>query len=38
MQILCADCNLGKSNIDNTDWLTLSNNDIFLIKQSQKMG
>lgn len=38
MQVLCAACNLGKSNIDNTDWRALSNNDIFLIKQSQKMG
>ena len=38
MQVLCAACNCGKSNIDNTDWRALSNNDIFLIKQSQKMG
>ena len=38
MQILCDTCNLGKSNIDNTDWRPLSNNDIYLIKQSQKMG
>jgi 5-methylcytosine-specific restriction endonuclease McrA len=40
MQLLCAACNYGKSNIDNTDWrpLALPSNDIELIKQSQKMG
>lgn len=38
MQVLCDVCNIGKSNIDNTDWRPLSNNDIYLIKQSQKMG
>lgn len=38
MQVLCAACNCGKSNIDNTDWRALTNNDIYLIKQSQKMG
>jgi len=38
MQVLCAACNFGKSNIDNTDWRALTNNDIFLIKMSDKMG
>jgi len=38
MQVLCAACNCGKSNLDNTDWRALTNNDIYLIKQSQKMG
>jgi len=38
MQILCAACNLGKSNLDNTNWRSLSNNDIYLIKQSEKFG
>lgn len=38
MQLLCAACNYGKSNIDNTDWRPLPSHDIELIKQSQKMG
>jgi len=38
MQVLCAACNCGKSNIDNTDWRALSNNDLYLMKISQKMG
>ncbi len=38
MQVLCRACNCGKSNIDNTNWKMLTNNDIYLIKQSQKMG
>jgi len=38
MQILCAACNCGKSNLDQTDWRALSNNDIYLIKTAQKMG
>ena len=38
MQILCRACNCGKSNIDNTNWKMLTNNDIYLIKQEQKMG
>lgn len=25
MQVLCEDCNLGKSNIDDTDWRTVDN-------------
>ena len=33
MQLLCAACNYGKSNIDNTDWRPLPSHDIELIKQ-----
>ena len=38
MQILCSSCNWGKGNSDTTNWRNLSNNDIYLIKQSQKFG
>lgn len=38
MQVLCRACNCGKSNIDNTNWKMLTNNDIYLIKTAQKMG
>jgi len=38
MQILCRACNCGKSNIDNTNWKLLTNNDMYLIKIAQKMG
>jgi len=38
MQLLCAACNYGKSNIDNTDWRPLPSHDIFLIKQAQKLN
>jgi 5-methylcytosine-specific restriction endonuclease McrA len=30
LQILCEDCNLGKSNIDDTDWRPDSNNEKLL--------
>ena len=36
MQLLCAACNYGKSNIDNTDWRPLSSHDIHLIKETAK--
>lgn len=38
MQLLCAACNYGKSNIDNTDWRPLPSHDIYLIKEAQKHG
>ena len=34
MQLLCAACNYGKSNIDNTDWRPLPSHDIQLMKGS----
>jgi len=38
MQILCSSCNWGKGNQDATNWRSLCNNDIYLIKQEQKFG
>lgn len=38
MQLLCADCNMGKSNIDNTDWRALSNDDLYIMKMAELMG
>ena len=37
MQVLCASCNIGKSNIDNTDW-RLSSNDLAIIKEFDKFN